>query len=144
MANEYIVNGLVARDKIAMDIKYRELSHDALLKLCDNPQIKAAFIGSSFTQKCPKLMWNREYLDRLSYAVVAESFNREYLLYLEEVAEFVSKKTFEKFIIVKLDSMMTYKKYITVKLVPMMTFKNLIIADLIIGFIIIAEIVIFI
>ena len=33
--------------------------------------------------------WDEEYLEKLSYAVVSESFNKDYLLYLEEVADSV-------------------------------------------------------
>ena len=54
MGNEYIVNGEVSRDKIAMDIKYRKLSRDRVIKICNNPQVKAAFIGSKFSNKRPK------------------------------------------------------------------------------------------
>lgn len=99
MVDEYIVNGEVARDKIAMDIKYRKINRDTIEKLCADQRIKSAFIGSSFPNKRPKQEWNKEYLGQLSYAVVGESFNLDYLLYLNEVADFVSKATFKKVII---------------------------------------------
>ena len=98
--NEYIINGEVARDKIAMDIKYRKINRDTIEKLCADQRIKSAFIGSSFPDKWPKREWNKEYLGQLSYAVVGESFNRDYLLHLNEVAEFVSKATCKKVITV--------------------------------------------
>lgn len=99
MFNDYIVNGEVARDKIAMDIKYRKITRNTLEALCADPRIAAAFINSSFTEKRPKKEWNKEYLGRLSYVVVGESFNRDYLLYLDEVADFVSKATFKKIVV---------------------------------------------
>lgn len=99
MDNGYIVNGEVARDKIAMDIKYRKINRDTIEKLCADQRVKSAFIGSSFPDKRPKQEWTKEYLGRLSYAVVGESFNRDYLLYLDQVADFVTKATFKKVII---------------------------------------------
>jgi hypothetical protein len=99
MDNKYIINGEVARDQIAMDIKYRKINREEIEKLCADPRIKAAFIGSSFADKRPKREWNKDYLGRVSYAVVGESFNRDYLLYLDEVADFVSKATFKKVVI---------------------------------------------
>jgi len=92
MNGEYIVNGVVQRDKIAIDIEYRKLKGEAIERLCREPQIKAAFIGSSYKDKKPRRHWNNAYLDLLTFAVVAESFNRDYLLHLDEVADFVSKK----------------------------------------------------
>lgn len=99
MDKGYIVNGEVARDKIAMDIKYRKINRDGIEKLCADPRIQEAFIDVSFANKRPMREWTKEYLDRLSYAVVGESFNRDYLLYLDEVADFVSKATFKRVLI---------------------------------------------
>ncbi|MEH7009216.1 hypothetical protein V7087_00095 [Neobacillus niacini] len=92
MLNEYIINGEVARDKIAMDIKYRKLQNSDIKQLVKDSNIKAAFIGTNYNEKKPKHEWNKEYLDMLSYAVVAESFNPDYLLYLDEVANHVEKR----------------------------------------------------
>lgn len=99
MVNNYIVNGNVARDRIAMDIKYRKITRHTIEELCADPRIQASFIGSSYTEKKQKKEWNKEYLGRLSYAVVGESFNRDYLLYLDEVAEYVSKAKYRKIIV---------------------------------------------
>jgi len=99
MDDRYIVNGEVARDKIAMDIKYRKLNRTGIEELCNDSRVKEAFRGTVYTDKRPKRDWNKDYLGRLSYAVVGESFNRDYLLYLDEVADFVSKATFRKIII---------------------------------------------
>ena len=99
MNNEYVVNGNVQRDKIAMDIKYRKLKGAEIKIICNDPKISGSFIGNVYKEKKPKQYWNKEYLDVLSCAVVAESFNRDYLLHLDEVADFVSKATFKKIII---------------------------------------------
>lgn len=92
MIADYIVKGKVERTKIAMDIKYRKLTGTTSIdELCNIPQVRDAFFGSGRVDKCPKTEWNADYLDRLSCAVIAEMFNRDYLLYLDEVADFVSK-----------------------------------------------------
>lgn len=75
---------------IALDIRYRNLSHDDLLLIISDPEISAAFYGKTYEDKIPKNQWDEEYLEKLSYAVVSESFNKDYLLYLEEVADSVS------------------------------------------------------
>lgn len=99
MNNEYIVNGDVQRDKIAMDIKYRRIRGSDIEGICNDPRISGSFIGSTYKDKKPKQYWNKAYLDLLSYAVVAESFNMDYLMYLDEVADFVSRATFKKVVI---------------------------------------------
>jgi len=99
MNNDYILNGEVARNRIALDIKYRKLNRSDIEQLIINPQITSAFIGSTFSKKKPMKDWNKSYLDELSYVAVAESFNRDYLLYLEEVADFVAKAKIKKIII---------------------------------------------
>lgn len=89
---KYIVNGRVEREKIAMDIKYLTITKNDLDILISNKEIREAFVGNEFSDKIPKSKWDKEYLDKLSYAVVAEGFNAEYLYYLNEVAEYVNKK----------------------------------------------------
>lgn len=96
MKNDYIVDGEVAREKISMDIKRRKLDRAGIERLCLDPDIQAAFFGAGYNDRRPQGEWNKDYLDRLSYAVVGECFNREYLLYLAEVAEYVSKTTSQK------------------------------------------------
>ncbi len=86
----YFDGNRVSREMIALDIRYRRLSHDDLLLLISDPKISAAFYGKSYEDKIPKDQWDEEYLEKLSYAVVSESFNKDYLLYLEEVADSVS------------------------------------------------------
>lgn len=82
----------VNRVAIAMDIKYRRISHDQVMEIVNDPDISSTFFEDSYKDKVPKNQWNEKYLDELSYAVVAESFNKDYLLYLEKVANSVSSK----------------------------------------------------
>ena len=89
--NKYIVDGKVARDKIAMDIRYRRITRTDLERLVADPVIQAAFIGTTYEGKKSQSEWNETYLDLVSYAVVAMSFNSDYLLYLDAVAEHVAK-----------------------------------------------------
>ena len=49
----YIVDGRVRREKIAMDIKYRSLKKEDILALIENPVIKEAFIGKRYDRKKP-------------------------------------------------------------------------------------------
>lgn len=100
MKNDYIVDGKVARDKIAMDIKYRKLDRTGVERLCQDPVVQAAFFGAGYKDRRPKGEWDEDYLGRLSYAVVGECFNREYLLHLAEVAEYVSRAPSKKGIVV--------------------------------------------
>ena len=100
MNNEYIADGKVKRSKIALDIKRRIITRSDIESLCADPQIKAAFIGKDYKDKKPKKRWNKDYLELLPFAATAESFNRDYLLYLDEVAAFVTeKKPFPKMIV---------------------------------------------
>lgn len=100
MKDDYIVDGRVARDKIATDIIKHKLDRAGVERLCQDPVIQAAFFGKGYNDKRPKREWNKDYLDRLSYAVVGECFDRDYLLHLAEVAEYVSRAPFRKGIVV--------------------------------------------
>ena len=100
MFDEYFTsNGTVDRAKIAMHVKTRKLTRVEIEQLCADPCIQAGFKGTTFSDKRPKSEWNKNYLHLLSYVVVAGPFNREYLLYLDEVAEYVSKAKFKKVVI---------------------------------------------
>ena len=105
MSNNYIVNGDVQRGRIAMDIKYRKLKSADIESICNDPRINGSFFGSAYfdstyKDKKSKQYWNKEYLDLISYAAVASCFNRDYLIHLDEVADFVSKKaTFKKVVV---------------------------------------------
>lgn len=92
MNDKYLDNEKVARTDIAVDIKNRKITRSEVERLCRDPRIKAEFFGERDTGMKDKREWNQDYLDRLSLAAVAERFNREYLLHLCDVAEFVAKK----------------------------------------------------
>ena len=64
------------------------------MELVENPRgfIKKEFYGDTYADKIPQEQWDAQYLDKLSYAVVSESFNKDYLLYLEQVANGIGDK----------------------------------------------------
>lgn len=88
----YFDSGKVKREAIAMDIRYGRISHTDLMDIITDPDISAEFYGDKYEKKVSKEQWDEKYLEKLSYAVVSESFNRDYLLYLEEVANGISEK----------------------------------------------------
>jgi hypothetical protein len=90
--SKYIVDGRVQREDIAMDIKNGKLSQSDLDEILADETIQAAYIGSDFTDETSQSQWNRAYLDKLSYAVVSEAFNRAYLSYLFKVSSYVHEK----------------------------------------------------
>lgn len=89
--SRYIENGKVKRGVITQDIKNQRLSHAELEELINNPEISSSFFGKEVDSKKPETEWDEAYLRRLSYASIGEVFNAEYLLYLEKVADKVSK-----------------------------------------------------
>ena len=93
---KYFDGERVCAEKIALDIRYRRISHNELMSLISDPKISAAFYEDSYKDKIPKSQWDEKYLEKLSYAVISESFNADYLLYLEEVAEFVTRNKEKK------------------------------------------------
>ena len=99
MVEKYIRDGSIDRTAIAMDVKLRKLLPNEIRTLCSRKEIQDAFIGKTYEDKKPKQYWNKEYLDRLYLAVVAESFNLDYLLYLSEVADFVAKAKIKQIIV---------------------------------------------
>lgn len=101
MANKYIIDGKVAINEIVIDIKYRKLNREDILKLAEDPQIKDSFFGGEFRHKKPKSEWDKDYLNLVSCGAIAESFNLEYMLYLNEVAEYVEQVRKKKMIITK-------------------------------------------
>jgi len=88
----YFEEGKVARGVIALDVRDRRIKHDDLMDLIADPAVAEAFYGGTYDDKIPKDQWNEKYLEKLSYAVVSGGFNRDYLLYLEEVAEEVTRR----------------------------------------------------
>lgn len=88
--HRYFDGNKIKRETIAMDIRYRRISHEDLMTIISDPKISADFYGNFYKDKIPKNQWDERYLEKLSYAVVSEGFNKDYLLYLEEVANTVS------------------------------------------------------
>lgn len=89
--NRYMIDGKIERGKIAMDIKYGKIKRSDIDILISDHDVQNEFFGRGFSNKKPKTEWNKDYLNILSYAVVADAFNPEYLYYLSEVAEYVNK-----------------------------------------------------
>lgn len=87
--SRYIKDGTVDREKIALDVRYGRISHVELENLVSDPSIKKAFFGVSCSNKRPQGEWNEDYLRQLSYSVVSDAFNADYLFYLEKVANTV-------------------------------------------------------
>ncbi len=90
--NRYIVDGSVKRDRIVSDIKRGRISQKDIIELNQNKEIEAAYFGKTNLEKIDKRLWNVSYLDELSLAAVSETFCVEYLLYLNEVAQYVMAK----------------------------------------------------
>ena len=91
----YIQDGTVKREKIALDIKRGVITKDDIKDLVSNAKIKESFFGNSSNVKANRSEWTKDYLDKLSYASVADCFNEDYLYYLSDVADYVrpSKKS---------------------------------------------------
>ena len=99
MSNEYIVNGKANRGAIASAVRFRKLNHNDVETLCANPEVQSVFIDNNFTRKITdKTKWDKAYLNSI-HGAYSGCFNRDYLLHLDEVADFVSKATFKKVII---------------------------------------------
>lgn len=90
---KYIIEGTVKRDRIVADIKRGRLTKEDILELDNNPQISDSYFGSGNLKKISETNWNNKYLDELSLVAVSEAFNKEYLLYLNDVATAVLKKS---------------------------------------------------
>lgn len=97
MFEEYILPDKVRCSKIASDIARRKLKREDIELLVKDPRVQKEFREENFTEKKLPQAWNKEYLEELAlFATSGESFNRDYLLYLDEVAEYVSKAVFKK------------------------------------------------
>lgn len=94
--DDYIVDGKVARNLIAIDIRERKITRGDIEQLVLDKRIQSAFLNKTFDKKVPPNQWDKDYLEELTYAALAQSFNRDYLLYLDEVAEFVAQSSKRK------------------------------------------------
>ncbi len=90
MFDEYIKNGTANCGLIASAVRFRKLQPADIEKLCAMPEVRSAFIGDSFPQKnLTNTQWNEAYLDSI-HGYFTTYFNRDYLMYLAEVAAHVA------------------------------------------------------
>lgn len=94
--NRYIVDGVVKRDRIVADIKRCKIGKNEILELNKDSRITEAYFGIGEVEKKNKEIWNSSYLDELSLVAVSEMFSMEYLLYLSEVANYISSENVKK------------------------------------------------
>jgi signal transduction histidine kinase len=94
--NKYYDGNKVSKEKVAMDIKYRELDRRGIEELLECPGIEKCFVGSEYSKKISRERWTEDYLDSLSYSAATECFNRDYLYYLNDVAAFIADKKNKK------------------------------------------------
>lgn len=81
------------RGAIVQQIISRKIrGEDAIRNLWKRKEINSQRIGNSYDKKRPESEWNDNYLTKLFYSVVAESFNLDFLLYVDKVAEYVSRR----------------------------------------------------
>ena len=99
MDSRYVRDGRAARDAITMDVRYRRLKRGQIKALANDPMVQKEFFGSLEPLRKPKREWTPEYLRLLTGAAVGECFNLEYLLYLDEVAGYISKTKFRRIVI---------------------------------------------
>lgn len=85
----YIDDGKVKRDRIVADIKRGRITKDDVRKLVNEPDIQETFFGNGFNKKTKQSDWNSEYLDELALVSVSETFDKEYLLFLSDVAAYL-------------------------------------------------------
>ena len=86
---------------VKIDYEKGLLGHSDADVLLNDKRITAAFFGNGYSEKTDKASWDKEYLDKLSYAVVAEAFNKDYLSYLYQVSDYVNgRKRGKKILII--------------------------------------------
>ena len=93
--SRYIVDGNVKRDKIVADVKRGRLSVADIKELDQNADISGSYFGEAISLK-DKSLWDDKYLDELALASVGEVYNKDYLLKLKEVADYIISKNTEK------------------------------------------------
>lgn len=93
---KYMMGDNISLYDIVLDIKRRELTGSDIEKLADEPIVQESFFGKLEPLRRPQDQWNEKYVDELCKATALKCFNREYLLYLDEVAEYVSKEAPKK------------------------------------------------
>lgn len=89
MMKDYLRNGSISRSEIVNDIKNGTLEKQDIEELVSRENVMNSFIGSNYPNKVDKEHWTEQYLEKLVLASVAESFNKDYLFYLYDVAKYV-------------------------------------------------------
>ena len=87
--SRYIDGGNVSGVRIATDIKRGILTKSDIIELAENPKIVSAFFGTMEGKRKNRSEWTKQYLDEISCMPVAACFNKEFMLYLYEVSEYV-------------------------------------------------------
>lgn len=90
--DNYIDGEIVQTGIIANDVRLRKLSHNEILEILNDSRIRSSFIGTKLNNKKNANEWNEEYLNELFGMASMTCFNEDYLLFLEKVSEYVSKK----------------------------------------------------
>ena len=96
MRPEFLQDGKFYRSTVVTEVRDRRLSRDEIKQLDDDPEMRAEFFGDLTPYKRPKTEWDERYLERLSLVAGGECFNVEYLLYLDEVTDYVTKAPYRK------------------------------------------------
>ena len=94
--NNYIKDKSVKRLVVANDIASLKINKSDIGEICDkfteleqNGELDSVFIGDFFIEKLDKSEWNKEYLGSLKNKSVSEVFNKDYLIYLNDVARYL-------------------------------------------------------
>lgn len=96
MKPEFLKDGKFHHGSVVSEIRARRLSGIALDQFANDPEIQAEFFGDLTPYVRPKSEWNEVYLAQLSCVADEECFNKEYLLYLDKVTDYVSKAKYRK------------------------------------------------
>lgn len=99
MNNDYIVDGKANRGTIASAVRFRKLNRAEIVDLCSKSEVQKVFIGDTYTRKVvDKSKWDKMYLDTL-HGAYSSCFNRDYLLHLCDVADYLSTAKTKKIIV---------------------------------------------
>lgn len=96
MRPEFLRDGKFSRSAVVTEVRARRLSGDAIRELADDSEMQAEFFGDFSTYVRPKKTWDEAYLEQLSCVASEECFSLAYLLYLDEVADYVGKAGYRK------------------------------------------------
>lgn len=96
MRPEFLRDGKFYRSAVVTEIRTRRLSRDEIKQLAGDPEMQAEFFGDLTPYVRPKKEWDTRYLECLSMVAGGECFNVEYLLYLDEVTDYVKKAPYRK------------------------------------------------